>query len=164
MEILNRMVINLFYSSAEGVITYDLTQQNMGLLYSQIFTLLNHHTSAPVISYWLFKVKGWDISITRVIGSNQKQIHLEFLGHFSLDDSSNFLSMFNINIYDITVKKCLKVRQKLGTRKNLKIWKNEIFKILKFKFKIQNLKWLQLILGTCWTSFVFISMLKSRCL
>jgi len=53
-------------------------------------------------------------------------------------------------------KKCLKVRQKLGTRRNLKIWK--------FKFKFQKLKWLKLILGTCWTSFVFMSMLKSRCL
>ena len=52
-------------------------------------------------------------------------------------------------------KKCLKVRQKLGTRK---------FFILKFKFQIQKLKWLKLILGKCWTTFVFMSRLKSRCL
>ena len=49
-------------------------------------------------------------------------------------------------------KKCMKVRQKLGTRK-----------LQKIKFKIQKLKFkmLMLILGTCQTTFVFMSMLKS---
>ena len=33
----------------------------------------------------------------------------------------------------------------------------------KFKFKIQKLKWLKMILGKCWTTFVFMSRLKSEC-
>ena len=46
------------------------------------------------------------------------------------------------NEYGFWQKKCLKVRQKLGTRKNLKILKFEKLKIWKFKFKIQNgLSW-----------------------
>ena len=44
-------------------------------------------------------------------------------------------------LLDVKVKKCLKVRQELGSR--------IFFRILKFKFKIQKLKWLKLILGTC---------------
>ena len=42
-----------------------------------------------------------------------------------------------------------------------KIWK---FRNLNSKFKIEKLKWLKLILGKCWTTFVFMSRLKSRCL
>ena len=62
-------------------------------------------------------------------------------------------------------KKCLKVRQALGTWKvwkldnfeNLttwKLWKHENF---------ENFKTLKMILRACWT-FVFMSMIKSRCL
>ena len=58
---------------------------------------------------------------------------------------------------------------KAGNQKkfeNLKIWKFENLKIWKFKnlkIEIQKSKWLKLILGTCWTTFVFMSRLKSRC-
>ena len=81
-----------------------------------------------------------------------KTFHLWFFW----DQISTLTCDFWVHRAGSQLKKCLKVRQKLGTRRNLKFWK--------FKFKFQKLKWLKLILGTCWTTFVFMSMLKSHCL
>ena len=57
------------------------------------------------------------------------------------------------------------IADKKNVWKSDKSWEPEIFlKFWKFKLKIKKLKWLKLILGTCWTTFVFMSMLKSHCL
>ena len=74
------------------------------------------------------------------------------------------------------VKKCLNVRQKLGTRNVLMFKCSEqlLFSCVSSKVSICNYvacrmshvicQMLMLIVGTSWNFFVFISMLKSRCL
>ena len=151
-------------------------------------TKVLQHVPRINISIWHLKFDIWHMSLlsidmkTKVVQNIQTFIHSWFPA--SVWRSDIFLP--NIIITSdcdkrghragSLLKKSLNVRQKLGTRN---VWMFEcseqlLFSCVSSKVSICNYvtcrmshvicQMLMLIVGTCWTIFVFISRLKSRCL